>query len=53
MSSTALGADITKQTVEHLALEHLEKVNSKDSLDRNELGQDAADLQSYWSSPRL
>jgi MFS family permease len=44
-------SDNTKQTLEHL--EHLEKTFSKDSLHRNELGQDAADLQSYWSSPRL
>ena len=53
MSDTVAGKDNTKQTVEHLGLEHLEKVNSKDSLHRNELGQDAANLQSYWSSPRL
>lgn len=53
MSDTVTGTDNTKQTVEHLALDHLEKVDSKDSLHRNELGQDAANLQSYWSSPRL
>src|ERR1700753_2074524 len=53
MSDIAAGADTTKQTAEHLILEHLEKVDSKDSFHRNELGQDAANLQSYWSSPRV
>ncbi|KEF61664.1 uncharacterized protein A1O9_03232 [Exophiala aquamarina CBS 119918] len=36
-----------------VALAHLEKVDSKDSQHRNELGEDATQLEGYWSSPRL
>jgi MFS family permease len=32
---------------------HLERVASKDPLQRNELGRDAGELQGYWKSPRL
>lgn len=52
MSDTLTGAN-DKQEVEHVALEHLAKVNSQDSLHRNELGQDAEELRTYWRSPRL
>lgn len=48
--------DITSNTMdkqEAVALAHLERVDSKDSLKRNDVGQDATDLQSYWGSPRL
>ncbi len=41
---------------EQVALEQLERVDSRDSKDsqhRNDLGQDATDLHSYWGSPRL
>lgn len=49
-------ADTTNNPVdkqEVIALSHLEKVDSKDSLHRNDVGEDASQLQSYWSSPRL
>lgn len=42
-----------KQEAEHHEMEEVRKVNSQDSLHRNELGHDAADLKGYWASPRL
>ena len=50
MADTAIGA-MNKQDV--VALAHLEKVSSKDSQHRNELGEDATQLKDYWRSPRL
>lgn len=50
MADTAIDI-MNKQDV--VALAHLEKVNSKDSQHRNELGEDATQLEGYWSSPRL
>ncbi|KEF58693.1 uncharacterized protein A1O9_06619 [Exophiala aquamarina CBS 119918] len=34
-------------------MEHLDRIISKDSLHRNELGHDATELENYWASPRL
>ncbi|KIW93878.1 uncharacterized protein Z519_05193 [Cladophialophora bantiana CBS 173.52] len=52
MVDAIAGSDMKKEA-EHHALEHLEKVDSKDSLHRNDLGQDATTLRGYWASPRL
>lgn len=50
MADTTIGT-VDKQ--EMVALKHLEKVDSNDSLHRNDVGEDATQLQSYWGSPRL
>lgn len=51
--STTVADTVNKQEAEHHEMEQLTKVNSKDSLHRNELGHDATDLRNYWASPRL
>lgn len=43
----------TKVEAEHHEMQTLRKVNSQDSLNRNELGYDATELGNYWWSPRL
>jgi MFS family permease len=50
MANTAISTMDKQETV---ALEHLEKVDSKDSQHRNDVGEDATALQGYWGSPRL
>jgi MFS family permease len=46
-------ADLTITKPEAIALENLERVDSKDSQHRNILGEDSKQLSSYWTSPRL
>lgn len=52
MSNPKIDAETTQES-EHHEIQEPEKVNSEDSLHRNELGQDANDLKNYWASPRL
>ncbi|OQV00212.1 hypothetical protein CLAIMM_05740 [Cladophialophora immunda] len=53
MTDTTADSATIKQEAQHHELEHLEQVDSKDSLHRNDVGQDAATLGDYWASPRL
>lgn len=52
MSEPIAKTDV-KQDSEHYEMEEVRRVNSQDSLRRNDLGHDATDLKGYWASPRL
>lgn len=52
MSEPIAKTDV-KQDSEHHEMEEVRRVNSQDSLRRNELGHDSTDLKGYWASPRL